>query len=436
LFDDADVFTPLGQDTEPRMQNRAERFIHVVARLQPGVTVAQARSELAVIADHLSEEYPATDRGITMRLHSLRQELVGDVSATLWLLLAAVGMVLLIACVNIASLFLTRAISRERELAMRVALGAGRGRLMRQCLTESTVLGICGGLLGILLCLATLRPFIALWPGSLPRAGEIHLDWHVFGFVIGVSLLSGVLFGLAPALRVPLCSLEAALRAGGRTIAGNSRRLHSAFIVSEIATAFVLLVCAGMLGRTLLRLSSLDPGLNVHNVLTAHFAISPGALENPGHIRAAWQDVLDRAGRVPGVEFAALADIIPMREGENSLPYRTTASPLPPDQEPVALASSATPGYLRVMGIPLREGRFFDDRDREGNQPVIVIDDHLARHAFGGEDVVGRRLWIPAMGNQPLQIVGVVGHVRHWGLAGDDQSRGARSALLPLCSGS
>jgi predicted permease len=284
-------------------------------------------------------------------------------------------------------------------------------------------LGLCGGLLGILLAAIGIRPFVAFWPGSLPRAEEIHLDGRVLFFAIGVSLLSGFFFGLAPALRVPMRSLEEALRAGGRTITGSSRRLHSAFVVSEIALAFVLLASAGMLGHTLLALSSLDPGLNVHDVLTARFALSPGALANPAQIRAAWQDVLDRARRLPDVESVALADIVPMREGEDSLPYRTTPVPPPPDEEPIALASCVTPGYLNVMGIPLRRGRFFDEQDREDSEPVVVIDENLARHAFGGKDAVGKRLWIRAFGAAPVQIVGVVGHVRHWGPADDDQSR-------------
>jgi predicted permease len=185
-----------------------------------------------------------------------------------------------------------------------------------------------------------------------------------------------------------------------------------------------------MLGRTLMALSSLNPGVNVHNVLTTRFAMSPAALTDPGRMRSAWQDVLDRARRVPGVEFAALADIIPMREGENTLPYWTTSTMLstpmstPPatNQGAVALASTVTPDYFTVMGIPLRGGRFFDDHDRADSERVLVIDDTLAQHAFGGDDAVGKRLWIPDMGPAPLRIVGVVGHVRHWGLAGDDRS--------------
>src|SRR2546425_81894 len=425
LDGEADVFTPLEprQNTDPRMQNRRARFLRVLGRLRPGFGLAEGRAELALIARHLAEEYPKSNTGLSMIAYPLQKELVGDVGSTLWLLLCAVGLVLLIACVNIASLLLARAVSRERELAIRVALGAGRGRLARQCLTESAMLGVGGGMLGVVLAFVSIHPFVAFWPGSLPRAEEVHLDWRVLVFAVGASLLSGLLFGLAPALRVPVRGVEQTLRAGARSIAGSSRHLHSAFVISEIALAVVLLVSAGMLGHTLLALSSLDPGFNVHNVMAARFALSPGALANPEKVREAWQDILDRARRVPGVESVALADIIPMRKGENSVPYWTTATPPPPNQEPVALASCVSPDYLKVMGIPLRQGRFFNEHDRIGSEPVVVIDENLAQHAFGTKDAVGKRIWIPAMSPSPVLIVGIVGHVRHWGLAGDDQSR-------------
>jgi predicted permease len=425
LDGDADVFTPLEQrqNTDPRMQNRSARFLRVMARPRPGFGLAEGRAELALIARHLADEYPKSNAGLSVIAYPLQKELVGDVGSTLWLLLCAVGLVLLIACVNIASLLLARAVSRERELAMRVALGAGRSRLARQCLTESAMLGLGGGLVGVVLAFVSVHPFVAFWPGSLPRAEEVHLDWRVLVFAVGASLLSGFLFGLAPALRVPVRGVEQTLRAGARSIVGSSRRLHSTFIISEIALAVVLLISAGMLGNTLLALSSLDPGFNVHNVMAARLALSPGTLGNPEQIRAAWQDVLDRARRVPGVESVALADIIPMREGENSVPYWTTATPPPLNQEAVALASCVTPDYLKVMGIPLRHGRFFNEHDRIGSEPVVVIDDNLAQHAFGRKDAVGKRIWIPSMGAGPVLVVGIVGHVRHWGLASDDQSR-------------
>ncbi len=315
LDGEADVFTPLEprQNTDPRMQNRGARFLRVMGRLQPGFGLAEGRAELALIARHLAEEYPKSNTGLTMIAYPLQKEVVGDVGSTLWLLLCAVGLVLLIACVNIASLLLARAVSRERELAMRVALGAGRSRLARQCLTESAILGLGGGVLGVVLAFVNIHPFVAFWPGSLPRAEEVHLDWRVLVFAVGASLLSGLLFGLAPALRVPVRGVEKMLRAGARSMAGSSRRLHSAFVISEIALAVVLLVSAGMLGHTLLALSSLDPGFNVHDVIAARFALSPATLGNPEQVREAWQDVLDRARRVPGVDSVTLADIIPMR---------------------------------------------------------------------------------------------------------------------------
>ncbi len=404
------------------MSNREARFIQVVGRLTPGTTLKQAQSELAVLGQRFAKAYPKANEGVAMRAHPLLEELVSHVRGTLWLLLGAMGLVLLIACVNIASLFLTRAISRERELAMRAAIGASRGRLARQCMTESAVVGLCGGVLGVLLALVSVRPFTALWPGDLPRAKQIHVDWRVLCFGLGVSLLCGMLFGLTPALRLPLHRLEAALRAGGRSVTGNSRSLQSSFVVVEIALAFVLLVSAGMLGHALLKLSSLNPGFDPHNVLAARFAISPKVLDDPDQIRAAWRDVVERARSVPGVESVALADIIPMREGENVLPYRRGANPLPPNEEPLALGSAVTPDYLKVMGIPLLQGRFFTEQDGEDSRPVVVVDENLARHAFGRTDVVGRHIWTSAMGPAPLEIVGVAGHVRHWGLAGDAQS--------------
>jgi predicted permease len=420
--DEADVYTPLGQDTAGYVRSRGAHPVHVLARLRPGATLGQAQAELTLIGRHLAEQYADTNANRGFVAQPLRPE-VGDVRSTLWLLLGAVTLVLLIACANVASLLLARAVSRERELAMRIALGATRGRLVRQCLTESAVLGLSGGALGILFAGLGIRPFLTFWPGTLPRAEEVQLDWHVLLFALAASLLSGLLFGLAPALRAPAEHLEQTLRAGARTVVGSSRRLHSAFVMSEIALAVVLLVAAGMLGRTLLRVSSLDPGVNLQNVLVTRMALSPGVLADPGRIRPAWQDVLDRGRRVPGVQSVAAVDTVPMREGNNQLGYWPSADVPPANKQPMALATSVTPEYLKVMGIPLRRGRFFDDRDRTGSELVIVIDDVLAQNAFGEEDPVGKHLWMPDMGYGPFVVVGVVGHVRHWGLAGDDQAQ-------------
>ncbi|HEY6943767.1 MAG TPA: ABC transporter permease [Candidatus Acidoferrum sp.] len=429
-----EVYTLLGQDPAGYLHNRAAQPVHVVGRLRPGATLTQAQAEIALTGSHLAQAFADTNKGRSLLVKRL-QPPVGDVGSTLWLLLGAVGLVLLIACANVASLMLARAISRERELAMRVALGAGRGRLVRQCLAESALLSLAGGILGVILANWGLHPFLAFWPGDLPRAEEVQLDWRVLLFAVAVSLLTSILCGLAPAWRAPVREVEQILRAGARTVTTGTRRLHSAFVVSEMALAIVLLVAAGMLGRTLLHASSLNPGLDIRNLLVMRVGLSPATLADPAKIPSAWQELIDRARRVPGVQSVTAVDIVPMRQGNNEYGYWTSADVPPENKRPMALASSATPDYLNVMKIPLLEGRFFDDHDRLGSEPVIVVDDVLARSAFGGQDALGKNLWIPDMPcpqpdinkfvecPTPFKIVGVVGHVRYWGLAGDDQAQ-------------
>ena len=427
---EADAYTPIGQNTLRFMQNRFAHPVGTAARMRPGVTLGQARAELATIASRLARQYPDSNKGRNF-VAALMRPPVDEVRSTFWLLLGAVTLVLLIACVNVASLLLARAVSRERELAMRVALGASRGRLIRQCLTESGVLALCGGVLGVLLAALGIRPFVMLWPGVLPRAEEVQLDWRVLLFAMGVSLFSGLLFGLAPALRAPSRNLEQTLRAGARSLAGGSRRLHGGFVISEIALAVVLLVAAGMLGRTLLRQSALDPGVDIHNVLVTRMAISPGALSHPDQIRAAWRDVLDRARRVPGVQAVTMVDTVPMREGTNQIGYWTTPVEPAESQKPAVLAASVSPDYLKVMGIRLLSGRFIDEHDRMGSQSVAVIDDVMAQQAFGGQAPLGKQLWID-MGSDPVTVVGVVSHVRQWGLAADDQAQVRAQLYYPF----
>ncbi len=426
-----DIYTPLGQNTETPMRDRGRHpGIQVWARLRSGATLAEAQAELAVIGRRLAQQYPQSNAGRSFIVDSLRPD-VGNVRSTLWLLLGAVSLVLLIACVNVASLLLARSVARDRELAIRVALGAGRGRVARQCLTESALLALLGGALGILLATFGIGPFVVFWPGSLPRAEEVQLDWHVLLFAGGISLFCGLLFGLAPALRVPARDVEHRLRAGARNVAGGSRRLHSSYVISEIAVAVVLLVSAGMLGRTLLRLSTVDPGVDVHNILTARMALAHDTLLDPAKIRAAWQEVLTDGRSVPGVQAITMVDTVPMREGNNQIGYWTTPAIPPEDKQPLVLASSVTPDYLKVMGTPLRQGRFFTDQDRMGSEGVVVIDDVMAREAFAGQDPIGKHLWI-GMGSDPMTVVGVVGHVRYWGLAGDDQAHVRAQLYYPF----
>ena len=440
--DEADVYTPLGQDNARYLRERAAQPVHVVGRLRPGATLKQAQSELALTGERLSQAFADTNRDRTFKVKPLRRD-VGDTRFTLWLLLAAVSLVLLISCANVASLMLARAVSRERELAMRVALGASRGRLVRQCLTESALLGISGGLIGTFLAANGLRPFLSFWPGDLPRAEEIQIDWRVLLFAIAISVLSGLFFGLAPALRAPFRDVEPILRSGGRAVRGSSRRLQAAFVVSEVVLAIVLLVAAGMLGRTLLYASSLDPGLDIHNLFVARMALSPATLADAARIPAAWQDVIDRARHVPGVLAVTAVDIVPMRQGNNQLGYWPSADVPPQNLRPIALASSATPEFLQVMSIPLLEGRFFSDHDRMDTEPVVVIDEVLAKNAFGAQDPIGKNLWIPEMPcaqpphgyaecKAPFKVVGVVRHVRYWGLAGDDSAQVRAQLYYPL----
>lgn len=416
---DQPIFIPSGLLAEPWYANRGRHGFPVWARMHRGATMRQVQAELAVIGTRLERQYQDTNKGRTFIAEPLHAPV--DSSSMLWLLLGAVGLVLLIACANIASLLLARAVSRDRELAMRVALGAGRGRLARQCLTESLVLALAGGGLGVLLARFGIRPFLAYWPGELLRSEQVGLDSRVLAFAFGVSVFSGVLFGLAPALRAARKSLEPAMRAASRSVIG-SQGLQGAFVAAEVAIAVVLLVSAGMLGRTMLRLSSLPPGIDVHHLLTARTGLAPATLENTDRTRAAWDAILERSRRIPGVEAIATVDTVPLREGSNSVTYRTRREPLPDDRGPELLATCVSPDYLQVMKIPLLAGRFLSERDRKGTEFVAVIDETLAGEAWPNEDPIGKHIWF-GISDAPATVIGVVGHVRQWGAADDDQAQ-------------
>lgn len=418
LGDDSDVYIPLGQDASESMRNRQMRkTMNVLARLRPGVSLEQARLELGSIARTVVERQPEVGKAFTFTAVPLRQEIVSGVKPTLELLLGAVVLVLLIGCANLATLLLVRAAAREREVAMRIALGAGRGRLIRQCVTESSVIALLGGALGIGLAAIGVRPFLAIWPGALPRAEEIQLDWRVFMFALAVSLVSSLLFGLAPAMRAPIRHVERALRTGNRATAG-PRRLHGAFVASEIAITTVLLVSAGMMGREVLRLSRLDPGINPDNLLTAQVSLSPGVTVDSARIRGAWQDILERVRRIPGVTSVAATDIVPMSGGSDEVGYTTDSAQPTRERMPMALLYAISPDYLKTMGMTLRAGRFISEYDRLGGEPVAVVDEMLAQQSFRGQAPLGRSLNFGLTG--PVRVIGVVAHVKHWGVAQDD----------------
>jgi predicted permease len=422
---DVDLYTLLGQSPQPALQNRqAHPGIRVWARMrsaQPATSLESVRAEIARIAQPLERQYPDSNKGRSFVAEPLLPR-TGNAGTTIWLLFGAVALVLLIACANVASLLIARSAYRAQEMAVRMSLGAHKGRLARQALAESAVLGLAGGGLGVCFAVAGLAPFIQYWPGSLPRVQEIQIDNNVLLFAVLASLACSLIFGLAPALRVSASPLEQMLRAGARTVVSSSRRLHACFVAAELALAVALLVSTGVLGWSLLKLSSTPPGVDVQNVLVARFGLSPGVLSDPGGIRAAWRDVLDRARGINGVESVALVDTVPMRAGNNQLHYRIEQSQGDVNKLPLTLATSVTPDYFRTLGVPIREGRSFDGGDRMESRQVVIVDDVLARQAFGNESPVGRRLWVTEMGPQPLEIVGVVGHVRHWGLAEDDSA--------------
>jgi predicted permease len=419
LGDGADVYTPLGQNTLPMLARRGPHPIQTVGRLAPSATIEEAGTELSQLAARLTELYPGTNKDRTFATRPLRPN-TGGAGPMLWLLFGGVSLVLLVACTNVASLLLARAISRDRELALRVALGAGRARLVRQCLVESALLAVGGGALGVALAAIGIGPFVALWPGDLPRAANVQMDWSVLVFSLTVSVGCGLLVGLAPALRAPITNVDATLRAGSRTVAGGARRLHTGLVVAEIALAMVLLAGAGALGRTLLHAWAQHPGLDVQDVLIARAAVSPAAFKDPALTREAWRTLLENARTVPGVSAIAMADTVPMRSGNNQVGYRLSSAPVPEKDQPITLATCVTPEYFNVAGLSLQRGRWLTEHDRKGGQNVVVIDDVMARQAFAGRDPLGQLLWIGL--DDPVTVVGVVGHVRHWGLAGDDRA--------------
>jgi putative ABC transport system permease protein len=326
-------------------------------------------------------------------------------------------LVLVVGCVNVASLLLARAVKREREMAMRAALGAGRGRLVRQCLTECALLGVGGGTLGVGVAVIGLHPFVAWWPGGLPRAGDVTMDFRALLFALAVALVASLSVGLAPALR-------AGREAGRGGTRRGVRRAHRGLVGAEVGLALVLLAAAGMLGETMVRLTSLRLGIATDHVLTGRVALGAATLANVDGTRATWQAMLARLRAQPQVADAAMVDTVPLRQGNNPGNYWVGATAPPEAQQPTALLNSVSTDYFQTMGIPLIAGRQFDSRDRLGSAPAVVVDETLAAHAFPGRSpqaAVGQAIHI-GLSDDPHTIVGVVGHVRYWGPAGDDES--------------
>jgi predicted permease len=431
---DSDVYVPIGQWTdETFLDRRVAMGMQVVGRLKPGVTTVQAQAEMDRIASDLAKTYPEADKGSGINVVPLKKDVVGNVEGILLVLLGAVGFVLLIACANVANLLLARATGRTREFAVRAALGADAWRVVRQLLTESVLLALCGGLFGVLLAKWGTGAILAALPDALPRAEEIGLDGGVLLFTLGISALTGILFGLAPAIRLLRPELQETLKAGGRGASGARQRTQRVFVAAEIGMALVLLIGAGLMIRSLRALWAVDPGFDPRHAVSFSLSLTPGQSRTPAELRAKYRESLRAFESVRGVSHVSMVGgSLPMT-GDSELPFWREERPRPLNMNdmPEALFYLVTPGYLPAMGIPLRAGRFVTDRDDERAPSVAVIDEAFARKHFPGENPIGKRIHLALLETSP-EIVGVVGHVEHWGL-GNAEHQGLQAELyLPV----
>jgi predicted permease len=423
LFRGTDVYVPIGQWNSPALKSRGAGLgLHGFGRLKPGVTIEQAQADLSGVMSKLAAAYPDTNRGNNAKVSSLKSRMIGGIGPTLWLLLGAVGFVLLIACVNVSNLLLARSTGRIREFTIRAALGAGRWRLLRQSLTESLLLALAGGGLGLIVANWSTNAAVAMLPTTLPRASEVGLDTRVVIFTVTISLLTGVLSGLAPALKTSRRRLSDTLKEGGRG-ASRARGYAQSFMVTlEMALALVLLIGAGLMIRSLNALWNVDPGFRSDSVLTFGVSLSPSMKDATSEAtHAALRELSDQIATSPGVQAVSFsAGGIPLA-GEDDLFFWIDGQPKPASQSEMnmALIYRVEPGYLAAMGIPLKQGRFFSNQDDERSQKVVVIDEVFARKYFGESNPVGKR--IHQDGQDPQQIIGVVGHVKQWSLNADEE---------------
>jgi len=434
LFRAADVFVPIGQWSEPAFRDRRIGMgMHAIGKLKTGVSLAEARSDMELVGKHLADAYPASNGGLGIVLFPLKEDRVGDVRPMLFVLLGAVGFVLLIACANVANLLLARSTGRTREFAIRAALGAGQARVVRQLLTESVLLALAGGAIGLAFAHWGLEAVLAALPKALPRTDEIALDWHVLAFTLGVALVTGILFGLAPALRMFKPNLQDTLKEGGRGGSGERHRTQKIFVAVEMALAVVLLVGAGLMIRSLAVLWGINPGFDPHNVITYALSLTSEKTATAAQLRQLYRAHLTAFEGTPGIEKVSMTGgSIPMT-GDSEIPFWVEGTPKPTSENdmPFALFYLTTPGYRDVMRIPLIRGRFFTDQDDEHSADVAVIDEAFARKFFRDQDPVGKRVNLALLDTHP-QIIGVVGHVEHWGL-GDTQHETLQAQIyLPI----
>ncbi len=413
-----EVWVPLALSPQ-RKQARSVISYKAVGRLKPGVSMAQARADMGAIAKRLDEQYSQSDYGVNLVF--LRDQETRTVKPALMVLLGAVAFVLLIACANVANLLLAQAAIREREIAIRLALGARRWRIVRQLLTESAVLGLVGGAAGLLMAVWGLNVLVALSPGDIPRFDQAGIDGRVLAFTLTVSLLTGLIFGLVPSLQASKPDLNNTLKEGGRGATGGAGglRVRNLLVVSEIALSLVLLVGAGLLIRSFMRLQQFDLGFNPNNLATMRIQLPGTKYREPAQVDAFYKQLLERIESVPGVKsVGAISDLF-LTDTPNSTNFSIEGRPVPIGADSIEVPlDSVSPGYFRAMGIPLLSGREFDDRDVRNSTPVVIVNETFVRRFFADEEPLGKRFVYGQSGpanNNWITIVGVVGDMRRTG---------------------
>jgi putative ABC transport system permease protein len=425
FYTPADVFVPLSFMPDRLKEAREEHgLIVAIARLKPGVSKQQAQSEMDGIAAALEQQYPKTNNTVGVSINSIYADMVGDVRPSLLLLLGAVGFVLLIACANVANLLLARAAARQKEIAIRTALGASRVRVVRQLLTESVALSVIGGALGLLLALWGADLLLAVIPNNIPWVTEIALDRNVFGFTLAASVVTGIVFGLVPALQASSPDLNETLKEGGRGLTGGRQRARSVLVVSEVALALVLLIGAGLMLTSFSRLQQIDAGFNPRNLLTMTLSLSPIKYPDSGgpKARAFFREIEQRVAALPGASAMAFTTSVPLNgatvttvllDGESFTNYG--------DQR-LTVQSAVGADYFRAMGIPLLKGRAFSEQDTDKTPLAAVIDENMSRELFPDKDPIGQHLLLNE-GAIRFEIIGVARHIKHLSWDADAQSR-------------
>ncbi len=410
----AELWTPLALDLSK--VSRGEHFLDAVARLKRGVTVEQAQAELDNIARRLEQQYPETNRDMGALAKPLRAELIPEgVNLFLLTMLGAVAFVLLIACANVANLLLVRASARQREIAIRTALGAGRIRVVRQLLTESVMIALLGGGLGILMAFWGIDLVVASIPVEIPFWLNLGIDWRVLVFTFSISVLTGILFGLTPALRLSKPDLQEALKDGGRgsTDGWRQNRLRSALVISEVALSLVLLIGATLMIRSFLRMQRIDAGFDPENVMTMEFRLSGPNYQEDKQRTAFIQQVTERIKALPDVEAVGVANDLPLSESYSTDSFNVEGQPVPPSEAPETTLQTVTPDYLRTMRIPVVRGRAFEEREFADSSPVVIVNEAMAQRFWPNDDPVGKRLRLGADADAPwLTVVGVTADVK------------------------